>query len=76
VALRRLFGADPAEAAVIWLQAAAFIWAVSAAVCLEVYGELYGPEFKKRWVAISIGSLIPVLNTLIALDYARQKLRR
>jgi hypothetical protein len=56
-------------------QICAFIWAVSAALALEAYGELYGKQAKDKWLAILLGALTPVVNTCVAWCYARQKLK-
>jgi hypothetical protein len=58
------------------LQILAFIWAGSAVLSCEAYAELYGKQCSDKLVAIAVGSLTPILNTLIAACYVRDKLKR
>lgn len=53
----------------------AIVWGISAAICWEVQADaLIGSG--RRWGAITIGSLMPVYNTLVALGYVHNVLKR
>lgn len=67
--------ADGGESQVTTLLA--IVWAISAAVCVEAYAEIYGGTTKKNWqLPAAIVSCVPLLNTYLASIYAVQKLRR
>ena len=61
------------------LQLLAMVWAISAAVALEALMdiEVYRrrPGRRVDWFGIALDALIPVLNTMVAISYVRDKLK-
>lgn len=48
------------------------VWGLSAAFCWEAQVEaLHGRQ--RRWDAITIGSLVPIYNTVVAVSYLFDK---
>lgn len=59
----------------LW-QFLALVWAVSAAVSWEANAELIHPRARGgQWRAVTIESLIPIYNTLVAWGYLKHKLK-
>lgn len=74
VDLRRLLAAarDRKEAVIELLT---LLWAVSAAACWEAYAAL-PPGPQKRLIPMLIGSVMPVYNTVVAVCYLRDILKK
>lgn len=53
----------------------AIVWAVSAAVCWEAQADMLRGQ-GRSWCAITIGSLMPVYNTIVAVGYAVHSLKK